>query len=109
MPDVIRSQQQAHKARTKHQFVPGIGYLEHSGAPDIRPHPAGGKNCDPAPGTADGSLHTMRPPNGHPPMMMMWIAAEKAWASRQPERGNRLAWSTAHLSKAGWEYVGPKS
>jgi hypothetical protein len=49
----------------------------------------------------------MKPPTGAAPLEMIWIAAERAWASRIPDRGNRLAWPTGHLMRAGWEYVGP--
>jgi hypothetical protein len=49
----------------------------------------------------------MKPPGGAKPLEMIWVAAERAWASAIPDRGNRLAWPTSHLMRARWEYVGP--
>jgi hypothetical protein len=96
----------AHKRKTHHQHVPGIGYVAHAGPPDLPPECQGRENCDPPRGTADGSLHNLKPPGGHPPMTLRWVAGERAWESLQPERGNRLAWPTSHLMKAGWAYLG---
>jgi hypothetical protein len=116
MPEVQRHQQRpafvvektaAQRKKTHHQFIPGIGYIAHDGPPELPAGVNGTKNCDPAKGTKDGSLHLLRPPNGHPPLAFEWIAAERAWESVQPERGNRLAWPADHLKRAGWEYVGP--
>jgi hypothetical protein len=106
-PSFLVGRNTAFARRTHHQFIPGMGYVAHSGPPDLPPTANGSKNCDPPANTADGSLHMLRPPGGHPPLAMVWVAAEKAWASRQPERGNRLAWPTSHLQRAGWEYIGP--
>jgi hypothetical protein len=103
----IVSRKTALQRRTAHQFIPGIGYVAHAEPPEFAPHPVGGKNCDPGAGAADGSVHVLRPPNGHPEMRMVWVAAERAWAPERADRGNRLAWTISHLSKAGWEYVGP--
>ena len=96
----------AYKQRTHHQFIPGTGYMVHSGPPELDPlvH-KGTKNCAPPAGTKDGSLHVLRPSHGAKPMKMIWIAAERAWASPHPAKGNRLAWTTDHLMKAGWEYL----
>ncbi len=93
--------------RTHHQFVRGIGYLAHSGPPELPDTARGTKNCEPAPGTKNGSVHLMRPPTGAAPLKMVWIAKERAWASAVPDRGNRLAWSTNHLMRAGWVNAGP--
>jgi len=98
----------AHQKRTHHQFVPGLGYVAHEAPPDLPAVAKGDKNCEPPASVRDGSVHIMKPPGGHPPMAMTWIAGERAWASRPPNRGNRLAWTPAHLSSAGWEYVGPE-
>jgi hypothetical protein len=106
-PAFLVNRSTAMQRRTHHQFMPGLGYVAHSGPPDLPPGANGKANCDPPAGTADGSVHVMQPPRPHPPMLMVWIAAEKAWASQRPERGNRLAWPPGHLSKAGWEYDSP--
>lgn len=90
-----------------HQFVPGLGYVAHSGPPELPPGSNGTASCLPKSDAADGSLHLMQPPHGHPPIAMRWVALEKAWASIQPERGNRLAWPADFLSKAGWAYLRP--
>ncbi len=102
----VVSKTAALKKQTGHQFVPGLGYVPHAEAPEFIEHPAGGKNCAPPDGTADGSVHIMVPPNGHPKVEMVWVAGENAWAARRPDQGNRLAWTISHLSKAGWEYAG---
>jgi hypothetical protein len=92
---------------THHQFIRSVGFLAHSGPPDLEPHHQGKKNCAPKAGSANGSRHWLKPGNGHPDIVMTWVAAESAWASTKPDKGNRLAWSVEHLSRAGWEYVGP--
>lgn len=97
----------AMRRQTNHSFHPGLGYLAHSGPPDLPADARGSKNCEPPAGTADGSVHYMQPPGGHPRMPMTWIEAEHAWASLNPAKGNRLAWPVEHLSKAGWEYAEP--
>lgn len=107
MTSPIVSRDEAHKKRTHHQFVPGLGYLAHSGPPDLPPTAKGTMNCAPPAGTKDGSAHVMRPPYGAAEMTMLWVAGEQAWAPSTPGKGNRLAWPPAHLSRAGWEYVGP--
>jgi len=95
----------AYKKLTQHQFIPGMGYLAHSGPPELPAVAKGTKNCIPPAGTKDGSAHVLKPPGGAPPMRMLWIEAERAWASPKPATGNRLAWTTDHLTKAGWEYI----
>ncbi len=92
--------------RTHHQFLPGIGYIAHSGPPALPDRPPGTKSCKPPAGTKDGSVHLMKPGTGGPPIRMLWIAGEGAWASLKIGKGNRLAWSAAFLTAAGWEYGG---
>lgn len=104
-PLVTRSE--AVKQRTHHQLLRGIGYLKHSGPPELPASARGSKNCEPGAGTRNGTIHLMKPPGGAKPLEMIWVAAERAWASAIPDRGNRLAWPTSHLMRARWEYVGP--
>lgn len=104
MTSPLVSRKEALAKRTHHQFVPGLGYLAHSGPPDLPATANGAKNCDPPKGTRDGSLHLIKPPNGGPSQAFTWIAAEKAWAPAIAGRGNRLAWPVDHLRRAGWEY-----
>lgn len=93
---------------THHQFVKGIGHISHASEPEIPPgYPVGSKNCLPPPNAKDGSIHLMNPSHGAPPMRMRWLADHKSWASLAPDKGNRMAWSTDHLMRAGWEYLGP--
>jgi hypothetical protein len=106
-PAFIVSRAAAMRRRTHHQFVPGLGYIAHAAPPDLPPTSRGNKNCEPPTGTPDGSIHLIKPPTGAPPMLMTWVAAERAWASTKPGAGNRLAWPTAHLMRAGWEYDRP--
>ena len=103
------SRHTAERHRTHHQFVPGLGYLEHEEAPDLPAAACGSANCSPAANTKDGSRHVLQPPGGHPAMVLIWVAAESAWAPLNPAKGNRMAWTPAHLSRAGWEYVGPEN
>jgi len=93
---------------THHQFVPGIGYISHTGLPELPSDARGDKNCDPPAGSKDGSAHLFNPPTGGKMVELHWVAAEKAWASPDRKRGNRLAWPVAHLRKAGWEYARAK-
>ncbi len=108
-PSLVRlvSRKSALAKQTHHQLVPGLGYLPHAGPPDLPPDAIGNKNCKPPLNTADGSEHILQPAGGHPPMKMTWVAAESAWASMKPGKGNRMAWTCDHLSKAGWEYLSP--
>ena len=100
------SRVQALKQMTHHQFLPGVGYLQHSGPPDLPEAAKGTKNCSPPANTPNGSFHLLKPPTGAPPLTLIWVASEKAWASQHPGKGHRLAFSTNHLMRAGWEYVG---
>lgn len=107
-PAFLVTQAHAHRAKTRHQFVPGLGHVAHQGPPDLPPGANGTLNTKPPAGTADGSIHLLRPPTrGAKPMPFCLVAAERAWASLKPGAGNRLAWPTEHLMRAGWEYVGP--
>jgi hypothetical protein len=106
LPIVTRAE--ANRKRTAHQFVAGLGYVTHSGPPELPPGARGNKNCMPPSGTKDGSMHLLRPPSGAEPIAFVWVTAEQAWAGTNPARGNRLAWPVTHLARAGWEYVGPK-
>lgn len=93
---------------THHQHILGMGYLAHSGAPDLPDHCKGEENCAPPQGTANASLHLLKPPGGAPDMIFKWAAKHNAWLSISPGKGNRMAWTVDHLMKAGWRYVGPK-
>ena len=106
-PNFIVKRSVALKSPIRHQLVPGLGYVAHEDEPELGPQYHGKKNCKPADGTPDKTMHLLRPPGGHPPMGMVWVQKDGAWASQMPGKGNRLAWSTAYLSKVGWEYVGP--
>lgn len=106
-PSFIVKRSTAVKAMLRHQFVPGLGYVAHEGEPELGPEYNGKANCAPAPQTATDTLHLLRPPGGHPPMTMRWVAKESAWAPTVQGKGNRLAWSHGYLSRAGWEYIGP--
>lgn len=104
----IVTRREAMKQQTSHQHVTGIGYIVHSGPPELPPsYPVGSKPCSPPAGAADGSLHVLKSPQGGE-IRMRWVAAESAWASLKSEAGNRMAWSPSYLSQAGWEYLRPE-
>jgi hypothetical protein len=108
MASPIVSRKSAHLKMTHHQYIDGIGYLVHEGPPELPlGHGGGSKNCEPSKGTKDGSEHFLQPPRGAPEMILVWVEAERAWRPPHPGRGNRLAWSTDYLSRAGWEYLQP--
>ena len=90
---------------THHQFVMGLGYINHGGAPALGAEHKGDKNCAPPKDTKNGSLHVLQPPGNAPPLTMRWVAGENAWASLKIQKGNRMAWTAPHLSRAGWQYV----
>lgn len=104
-PAFVSTRSIALRRRTHHQFVPGIGYIAHAGPPELPPTANGRENCAPPGGTEDQSLHLLKPPGGAPPLAMVWHAGERAWGALKPEKGNRLAWSTDYLMRAGWKYV----
>lgn len=86
------------------QYVHGQGFYDHGGPPVLPEGASGAANCLPAVGTADGSMHVLQPPGGHPEMTMVWRAAESAWAPTVLGKGNRMAWTHDHLARAGWSY-----
>lgn len=106
MASPLVSRSDALKKRTHHQHLRGIGYVAHTAQPELPGSANGKKNCAPPSGTKDATHHMMKPPNGAAPIRMSWVAAEKAWAS-MTGKGNRMAWTTDHLMRAGWEYAGP--
>src|ERR1700674_5287905 len=108
MPVSTVTRETAHQKRIHHQFIAGLGYVAHSAPPDLPQTARGNKNCNPPTGTQDGTLHLMQPPTGAPPIAMVWLQREQAWASTNIARANRLAWPVTHLSRAGWEYSGPQ-
>jgi hypothetical protein len=94
-----------------HSFVRGIGYINHGAPPELDDHVhRGSKPCSPPVAflLINGTHHLLRPPSGGKLLEFVWSAAEQAWEPWPPHRGNRLAWTPAHLSKAGWAYVGAK-
>lgn len=102
------SRAEAMKRPTHHQFIVGVGFLAHSAPPDLPDDARGDKNCAPPERTQhEGSLHVLQPPGDHPPMTLIWSVEHGAWIHPVLGRGNRVAWTPDHLSKAGWEYVGP--
>lgn len=104
---IIVSKAVAYAAPHRHQFVAGIGYLPHAGAPDVPPaRMIGKKNCLPPPRSQDGSLHRLKPPTGGAPLVFKWMPAQQVWLSTDPGKGNRLGWPAEYLMKAGWEYIG---
>lgn len=104
----IVSRRDAMKRQIAHQHVPGMGYIVHSGPPDLpAEYPVGSKSCDPPAAAADGSVHLLKAPQGKT-VPLRWIATERAWAALKTDAGNRMAWPIGFLSRAGWAYVGPK-
>jgi len=100
------SRAEALKRPTHHQYLHGLGYLVHSGPPELPEAARGEKNCAPPDGVGNRSRHVLQPPGKHPPMTMIWHAGDGAWM-HPAHKGNRMGWTPDHLSKAGWEYVGP--
>jgi len=105
MPGLV-NRTEAVKKPTHHQFIPGIGHLDHGAEPSLPAGRGGKKNCDPPPGTRDGSLHKMKASSGIV-VVMKWITAARSWGPKRPGVGNRMAWTPKHLSVAGWELIGP--
>lgn len=92
--------------RTHCQYVHGQGFLDHGAPPALPADASGTANCVPDDGAQNGSVHIMRTPGGTE-MNMIWHADEGAWGATVLGKGNRLAWTPEHLSKAGWEYLRP--
>ena len=91
----------AKKSPTTHQFLPGVGHIEHPALPlDL---PKGRTECNPPAGTPDGSLHFLRAQPHVKPVEFVWHATHRAWARAN---GNRQAWPADYLAAAGWTYVG---
>lgn len=104
----IVNRREAMKQQTSHQHVSGVGYIVHSGPPELpQGYPVGSKPCTPLAGAADGSLHVLRAPQGVE-MRMRWVGSESAWAALKSDGGNRMAWPPSYLSQAGWEYLRPE-
>ena len=99
----------AEKDPVKHQFVMGVGYVRHVGAPPVRVPVPGRKNCAPPAKTRDGEKHVLkRSPDGEL-VTFAWHAASKAWRPSTTThflKSARMAFLPDYLSSIGWEYVG---
>lgn len=107
MAQAIVSRSTATKDPTRHQFVKNIGFLMHDGPPELPPGYNGTANCAPAADAPDLSVHVLQTPGDGVEIRMKWLADHRAWSSMVFGKGNRLAWTPDHLSRAGWKYVGP--
>lgn len=100
----------AEKDPAKHQFVMGVGYVRHAGAPPARAPIASKKDCSPPARVADGDRHVLkRSPDGEL-VTFVWHAASKSWRPATTThflKGTRMAFQPDYLSSIGWEYVGP--
>lgn len=95
--------ERARAAMTRHQLLIGSGYVEFSD-----PLPMGrvaGTSCEVPYGTADGSVHLLKPPTGGDDVLFRWVESEKAFAPQRPV-GCRLAFPAAYLASHGWAYAG---
>jgi hypothetical protein len=95
------------KNPTHHQFIVGVGYLNHGCEPDVPASYPSSKTCHPASDAADGSSHWLKPSHNAPPMQLIWIASHKSWRTAHPGKGNRMAWTADYLARAGWSYQKP--
>jgi hypothetical protein len=100
----IQSTGEAARANpTQHQIKgSGKGYILVGNEPAI---PAGIKSLPPVlprPGSMPGTLHRLNNSGGSQTILrwdgMRW------WHPTSPTMGNRMAWTPAHLGKAGWSY-----
>lgn len=96
---------EALRRRTHCQYLHGQGFVDHGMPPELPEDATGSASCMAPVGAEDGSVHVLKPPGAQPEMRMIWIAAESAWAPTVFGKGNRLAWTHDHLSRAGWRYV----
>ena len=99
----VVKQSVAAKKPTHHQFVPGMGYVVHSGEAKIPSPVKKGKNCAPPAGTKTGAIFDLIPPTGGKPVRMAWNATHRCWLSPRPAQSTRTAFSPEFLSRAGWE------
>lgn len=104
---------QAQASLITHQFRRGHGYFEFAPnsellrrAPHLALHngPKRDGKCLPPDGTSDRSIHWLRPPGGHQPLMCAWIASEKAWMPTMRD-GKRMAFTAEYLASHGWTYL----
>lgn len=99
----VSNKQAAVQDKCRHSFQPGIGYInhgEHPPLPEVRGRIPNSGTCEPPPGTLNGSRHILSYQGRD--LEFTWSASEHAW---ERPFGNRLAWTTAHLTAAGWLYV----
>lgn len=61
--------------------------------------------CLPPWGTADGTVHVLKPGHDATPQTMIWRAEHRAW-SAHGHKGRRMAFPAAYLAAHGWRYVG---
>lgn len=98
------TRERAVRSLLTHAFAPGQGYIDYGAPPPVPVRPrAGGNNCLPAKGAADGSYHMLRAPKSEP-MVFVWVARERVWGRMG---GHRLAFSPEYLGLHGWVYVRP--
>ena len=110
MTQSISNRAAAEKDPAKHQFVMGVGYVRHPGAPPVRNPVASRKDCSAPAGAVDGEKHVLkRSPDGEP-VTFAWHAASNSWkpvTTTHFLKGARMAFPPDYLSAVGWEYVGP--
>jgi hypothetical protein len=92
--------------KTNCQYVAGQGFIDHGGPPPLPDGAVGdAATCSPPGDATDGSVHVLATPGAASEMRMVWHAAEGAWGPEIFGKGNRLAWTPAHLAAAGWRYL----
>lgn len=102
----VATQKQAMAAQVNH-FGKNGKYVELGAPRTSGPSKQIGTGAKPKEGTADGTLHWLKPPGGGHPLRFKWISAEQAWACVDGRVGKRMAFTAAYLSHYGWLYVGP--
>jgi hypothetical protein len=102
----LSSEHVALLAPTRHEHRNGL-YWDHGVAP---PLPLlltyRGNECDPPVDASNGSPHLLLPPGPRGrtlPLVMRWVARERAWAR---PGGNRMAFTAEYLAHNGWRYLG---
>lgn len=95
------TQAKANTSPATHQFVRGVGYIDHGAEPKIKSLTTS-KPCKPGPKAQEESLHNLKSPGGNI-VVMRWRKG-LWWHPISILFGNRTAWSPEYFGATGWVY-----
>jgi hypothetical protein len=99
------TQDKAIQNPTSHQFIPGLGYIDHGEEVGGKRMLPAFKACRPGPKAKEESLHNLT--NAYGTNTVMRWRGGAWWHPTSIRAGNRMAWGPEYFGKQGWTYKGP--